>query len=1090
MQGEIPVSRRSGLGKKWARLLVLAMLLLVLTGGGLLVLNRLRGRTRVAYQKGHLYLRSGNAAAAAEQFRAVLARYPDNRESFEGLVQALAQGREFTEAEAELDKAAQVGISEAETALMRARLLSLRAETRLRAAGRTAGIDVFDKVLTDDLEPAIAMVQEHADQVDQPVLAYQLLGKLHTERSDVLAFKRRELVRGAELARSRQRNEEVAQKETQARDLSQAVLDARASAVRAYGKAVELAPDLPEPRLEIAQIYLAQMWRPNVDRIRSILEPVLAQHPGHYAARRVLAVAEWKGGNYDGALEQIDAIGEGEGEGAAVELLYLRTVVLVAAKRWDEAAPLSEQLLKLQPQNRKAVYLRSMVLLALAERDRQNGQDDAARQKCSEAADRLQNALAGVSDPGPVAWAALGRALRGMGNREQAITAFQRVVRDVPDASVSDAQSLQELREAAYVARLALAQELKADSPSQAAEHAQQALVLFPGRPEAFAAAGAAGKAAGFSARRMEDLVLGHTVGLLAQGDAAATLAVCNQAVEDSTDPDGLPRVRLLRARLLARTGSYQEAVQAYEELRPGFADKRPAYELAVLQARLGHLADARRVYDELLQEEPGDVTAMAGLAGVLVREGDLGAARALLEKAHLELGSDGAQALLIDLAVREGQMDEAVKLATSLADAAPDDPQRRAFLARLLWEAGRLEEARAAFDVALERKPDFVPAYVRGLLDVQLGRSKDAIELFETARELFPTQAAPVVYLALALQADGQAAEAAGLLEEVLKEPRARSLLGGLLYWHLAVLEAGRGDAETALAHNDRVAQNELGTRQDRRNLLTRLAAEPEGRRQEAAVVLNTLLEVTRANCLQATMEAIRKLDELLPGEPLVACWRASALDRQGHHEEAVAAYQGVIGAHEDLAFPRLLLAQSHTRAGDVESATAVLQQALAHAADEYAGAIHLQLGQLHQSADQVESAIADYRAASRDPAVAPIALNNLAYLLATAKGDPAAALPLAEQAVKLGGSFPAGLDTLGWVHLLAGNVEQAVELLEQARAGLPALPTVRYHLGMAYLAVGRREEARSELAEALALSQTFPEAADAQAALAGLGE
>ena len=45
-----------------------------------------------------------------------------------------------------------------------------------------------------------------------------------------------------------------------------------------------------------------------------------------------------------------------------------------------------------------------------------------------------------------------------------------------------------------------------------------------------------------------------------------------------------------------------------------------------------------------------------------------------------------------------------------------------------------------------------------------------------------------------------------------------------------------------------------------------------------------------------------------------------------------------------------------------------------------------------------------------------------------------------------------------------------------------------MRYHLGMALLKVGHKDEAKAELEEALAISKDFPEAADAAAQLAGI--
>ena len=67
---------------------------------------------------------------------------------------------------------------------------------------------------------------------------------------------------------------------------------------------------------------------------------------------------------------------------------------------------------------------------------------------------------------------------------------------------------------------------------------------------------------------------------------------------------------------------------------------------------------------------------------------------------------------------------------------------------------------------------------------------------------------------------------------------------------------------------------------------------------------------------------------------------------------------------------------------------------------------------------------------------------------------------------------------------------MEKSVQLLERTRAGLPRVPSVRYHLGMAYVSVGRREDARKELQEALALSHSFTGVDEAARTLRALNE
>ena len=60
---------------------------------------------------------------------------------------------------------------------------------------------------------------------------------------------------------------------------------------------------------------------------------------------------------------------------------------------------------------------------------------------------------------------------------------------------------------------------------------------------------------------------------------------------------------------------------------------------------------------------------------------------------------------------------------------------------------------------------------------------------------------------------------------------------------------------------------------------------------------------------------------------------------------------------------------------------------------------------------------------------------------------------------------------------------IERGVDLEK-----LPDNPTVRYHLGMAYLKKGDTEKAKQELEKALELKDSFEGAQEAKEALAGL--
>jgi putative PEP-CTERM system TPR-repeat lipoprotein len=114
------------------------------------------------------------------------------------------------------------------------------------------------------------------------------------------------------------------------------------------------------------------------------------------------------------------------------------------------------------------------------------------------------------------------------------------------------------------------------------------------------------------------------------------------------------------------------------------------------------------------------------------------------------------------------------------------------------------------------------------------------------------------------------------------------------------------------------------------------------------------------------------------------------------------------------------------------------------------------------------------------------PVALNNLATILAR-QGDPKA-LDYAQKAHQLAPKEGAIQDTLGWVLVQRGQVEQGLRHLREARLREPQNPAIRYHLAVALAKTGRPDEAREELAVALKSEPTFSEAAEARRLLSTL--
>ena len=110
------------------------------------------------------------------------------------------------------------------------------------------------------------------------------------------------------------------------------------------------------------------------------------------------------------------------------------------------------------------------------------------------------------------------------------------------------------------------------------------------------------------------------------------------------------------------------------------------------------------------------------------------------------------------------------------------------------------------------------------------------------------------------------------------------------------------------------------------------------------------------------------------------------------------------------------------------------------------------------------------------------------MAFLLAESGGDLDKALSLAQKALAQRPEDAPVLDTAGWVYFKQGDTAKAIEYLERGRDKVPGDSGLNYHLGMAYLKAGKKEQAKDCLKKALASGREFQGKEDAERALGAL--
>jgi len=133
------------------------------------------------------------------------------------------------------------------------------------------------------------------------------------------------------------------------------------------------------------------------------------------------------------------------------------------------------------------------------------------------------------------------------------------------------------------------------------------------------------------------------------------------------------------------------------------------------------------------------------------------------------------------------------------------------------------------------------------------------------------------------------------------------------------------------------------------------------------------------------------------------------------------------------------------------------------------------MQLAMIHDSMKHVRETRDVYeKLLSIDPKFFP-ALKNLAVIYSEQPGRLDEAYGLALRAREVARDDPNVADTLGWILFKKGDYRNALSLLQESAAKLPAAPAIQFHLGMAHYMLGDEVQARTALKNAADATEDF---------------
>jgi len=141
---------------------------------------------------------------------------------------------------------------------------------------------------------------------------------------------------------------------------------------------------------------------------------------------------------------------------------------------------------------------------------------------------------------------------------------------------------------------------------------------------------------------------------------------------------------------------------------------------------------------------------------------------------------------------------------------------------------------------------------------------------------------------------------------------------------------------------------------------------------------------------------------------------------------------------------------------------------------------AFMLDLGTLYQQGKDISGAERAYSDAIRIIPDDPHLLNDFGYMYADAGIKLDDALRMTRRAAELAPNDGAIVDSFGWTQYKLRDYPAAIRTLRRAVSISPDEPSLRYHLGAAYLKYGKWFEAKIELSKALTLDSKMTDAAN----------
>jgi predicted Zn-dependent protease len=268
-----------------------------------------------------------------------------------------------------------------------------------------------------------------------------------------------------------------------------------------------------------------------------------------------------------------------------------------------------------------------------------------------------------------------------------------------------------------------------------------------------------------------------------AEGDYRSALRYANDVLAIDANR---PAIRLIRAVSLLNTGNATQARDELIKVQQIFPDE-VQLQLAALDLRQKKFKDAEAGLRRLLQKDPGNVRALAGLVQAEAAQNQVEKALELVVRERERSPDSEAVALLLaDTEVSAGKIDAAIEQYKRLVAMNPRSAQYHLSLGRAYQLKGDLSKAAPEIQEAVTLAPkDPVPPALLAHTMIAEGQTREAMNNLRRSLELRPGNAALMNDLAyLIVDSGGNLDEALALAQKAVRAAPEEPEMADTLAW------------------------------------------------------------------------------------------------------------------------------------------------------------------------------------------------------------------------------------------------------------------------------------------------------------------